>query len=138
MRFTRHARRVFCAALAAAIVLPAVPARAARAEEISPYISDYTGAGTVIAVIEAGFDIAHAAFSAAPAEPSIDENTLVTKLGLSYADAYVSEKIPLALDYTADGIDTGIQTDARTTTVPNRSTPRITSHEKRNANPDGR
>lgn len=116
MKTAKNVRRALCTALAAALLLPALPARAAREEEISANISDYTGAGTLIAVIEAGFDVTHAAFSVAPASPTVDKRTLITKLGMSYADAYVSEKIPLALDYTADGFDTAVYnvTDAGT------------------------
>lgn len=100
--------RVLAIACAAVMLLPALPVFASREEKISPRVSDYTGAGTVIAVIEAGFDPQNPAFSVSPAEAKLERSDITRELGRAYASAYVSEKIPLALDYCADGVDTDL------------------------------
>ena len=67
--------------------------------EISYNLSDYTGKGTSIAVIDAGFDVTHPVFAAAPAGAYLHENIITRLMG---EGRFVSEKIPFAWDY-ADG-----------------------------------
>lgn len=104
--------RFFGALLAAALVFPAIPARAA--EGVSVHMSDYTGKETVIAVIDAGFDVTHKAFSLAPAAPSLDENDVEKRLGEARAEAYVSQKIPFAYDYAEGDFGVGNLSSAGT------------------------
>ena len=66
---------------------------------ISYNLSDYTGKGTSIAVIDAGFDVTHPVFAAAPAGAYLHENIITRLMG---EGRFVSEKIPYAWDY-ADG-----------------------------------
>lgn len=67
--------------------------------EISYNLSDYTGKGTSVAVIDAGFDVTHPVFAAAPAGAYLHENIITRLMG---EGRFVSEKIPFAWDY-ADG-----------------------------------
>ncbi len=74
-----------------------------------------TGKGSVVAVIDNGFDISHEAFAKAPAQATlkkediealISDGALVSaSAGVSGADVYVSEKIPYAFDYTTGKAD---------------------------------
>ena len=70
------------------------------AEPRSYKLGDYTGKGTVIAVIDAGFDVSHEAFSVMPERAALTMGDVAKALGYAYKDAYVSKKIPLALDYS--------------------------------------
>ncbi len=75
----------------------------------------YTGKGTLVAVIDNGFDVTHEVFSSAPASPSLkkeDVDALIKSGGLvvsgvvqSADEIYVSEKIPYAFDYTLGKAD---------------------------------
>ena len=67
--------------------------------ETSYNLSDYTGKGTSVAVIDAGFDVTHPVFSAAPAGAYLHENIIIRLMG---EGRFVSEKIPFVWDY-ADG-----------------------------------
>ena len=67
--------------------------------EISRRLSDYTGKGTSIAVIDAGFDVTHPAFAHTPDGAYLNESIITRLMG---EGRFVSEKIPYAWDY-ADG-----------------------------------
>lgn len=67
--------------------------------ETSYNLSDYTGKGTSVAVIDAGFDVTHPVFAAAPQGAYLHENIIIRLMG---EGRFVSEKIPFAWDY-ADG-----------------------------------
>lgn len=107
-------RKWLSLALAAVLLLSSVPVlsadEGARAwifyrnqedteGEISYNLSDYTGKGTSVAVIDAGFDVTHPVFAAAPQGGYLHENIIIRLMG---EGRYVSEKIPFAWDY-ADG-----------------------------------
>lgn len=98
---TNAIRRITAAALAALCLIPS--AFAAEEEEPSRVLGDYTGAGTVIAVIDSGFNTEHPAFSAEPPVPALRKSDIEKALGKEYAACYLSAKIPLALDYAGRG-----------------------------------
>lgn len=89
--------------LSGVLSLPSFSLSLAAAEGISRKVGDYTGKGTVIAVIDAGFDVSHEVFSAVPTGATLDKNDITRVLGIAYGAAYVSEKIPFAYDYGALG-----------------------------------
>ncbi len=72
--------------------------------------TDYTGRGTVVAVIDNGFDINHEVFAYSPENPSVskeyvdslaDEDALFGAFRLKEGESfYISEKIPFAFNYT--------------------------------------
>lgn len=105
-------KRLLSACLSAALLLPCIPSLSADdgTGEYHPYrwedaaegdasrrLSDYSGAGTAIAVIDAGFDVSHPVFAAAPPEGGIDAATVTRLFGEKY---YISEKLPFVYDYT--------------------------------------
>lgn len=75
----------------------------------------YTGAGTVVAVIDDGFDVTHEVFAGSCAEPSLTREAVsdmiatgelnASKLARSIDGIYVSEKIPFAFDYSTGTTD---------------------------------
>jgi len=65
-------------------------------------VSRYTGAGTVIAVLDAGFDVEHPVFAAAPASPRLTAGNL-TEMGEERW--YRTEKLPYVKDYTDEDAD---------------------------------
>lgn len=72
--------------------------------------SEYTGKGTVIAVIDNEFDTAHEAFAAAPPNAAWDEETAKALIKTTNANgkdgAYKSAKIPFAYDYVGGDCET--------------------------------
>ncbi len=73
--------------------------------------SEYTGKGTVIAVIDNEFDINHEVFSTPPTEPAWSKEEALTRIsGTTSAkdvdDVYKSEKIPFAFDYAYNDANT--------------------------------
>ena len=105
-------KRILSACLSAALLLPCITSLSADdgTGEYHPYrwenaadgdtshrLSDYSGAGTAIAVIDAGFDVSHPVFAAAPPEGGIDEAIVTRLFGEKY---YISEKLPFVYDYT--------------------------------------
>ena len=97
--------------LAVSLLLAAIPALSAdeglgewifyrdsgdRTEEISRHLADYTGAGTSIAIIDAGFDVNHPAFAPAPERAYLTQDIITRLMG---AEHYISEKIPFVWDY---------------------------------------
>ena len=105
-------KRLLSACLSAALLLSCIPSLSADdgTGEYHPYrwedaaegdasrrLSDYSGAGTAIAVIDAGFDVSHPVFAAAPPEGGIDAATVTRLFGEKY---YISEKLPFVYDYT--------------------------------------
>ncbi len=109
---TGYKKRVLSALLAASLLLPCAYTLSASdgRGELDPYawetsapaadlsrrMSDYTGAGEVIAVIDSGFDLTHPVFDTAPPSPAIARSDVARLFGEAY---YVSEKIPFAFDY---------------------------------------
>lgn len=84
-----------------------------RADGISTLsVSDgeYTGKGTVIAVIDNEFDTAHEAFAAVPPNAAWDEETAKALIKTTNANgkdgAYKSAKIPFAYDYVGGDCET--------------------------------
>ena len=73
-------------------------------EENSRLLSDYTGKGTSVAVIDAGFDVHHPAFAPAPDGAYLTKDIVIRLMG---SERYVSEKIPYAWDYAED--DGGVE-----------------------------
>lgn len=72
----------------------------AEEEILSRQVSDYSGEGIRIAVIDVGFDVAHPVFGTEPPSPAL---TAETAAEISpYPDTWISAKIPYAYDY-ADG-----------------------------------
>lgn len=72
--------------------------------------SGYLGSGTVVAVIDSGFDVAHEVFESIPKNPkltreNVDSLTISNNLHASqsqkFQSPYISEKIPFAFDYTS-------------------------------------
>jgi|GEM_PF-5073931 len=74
-------------------------AAAALAAGPSRRVADYSGAGSLVAVLDAGFDTDHLAFSAAP-----KARALTKADGGEY---YLSDKIPYARDYADGDADVG-------------------------------
>ncbi len=72
--------------------------------------SEYTGKGTVIAVIDNEFDTAHEAFAAVPPNAAWDEETAKALIKTTNAKgkdgAYKSAKIPFAYDYVGGDCET--------------------------------
>lgn len=64
--------------------------------EFSRRLSDYTGKGTSIAIIDAGFDVTHPVFANSPEGAYLNEGIITRLMG---KDRYVSHKIPFAWDY---------------------------------------
>ena len=87
-------KRFLCLAISASLLVPPAVFAAEDAQTISRSAADYAGRGSVIAVVDAGFDTAHPAFASSPAGAR-----LTAADGGEY---YISEKIPYARDY-ADG-----------------------------------
>ncbi len=98
-------RSLLCGVLAALLLpLPTAAAGlliAPRSVEPSRLVSDYSGKGAVIAVLDRAFDTEHPVFAEAPASP---------RLGASDGgEYYVNAKIPYARDYTdGDGGVSGV------------------------------
>ncbi len=88
--------RILAAAVAALMLAGMIPAVGAADTDVS--LSDFSGKGMVIAVIDGGFDVEHEVFATAPAEPRLKKSD-ADLLGFG---RYVSTKIPYAYDY-ADG-----------------------------------
>lgn len=75
----------------------------------------YTGKGTVVAVIDDGFDLTHEVYEKMPDSPTLtrddimglfDSNELnASKLATNTDGIYVSEKIPFAFDYSSASSD---------------------------------
>lgn len=109
---TGYKKRILSALLAASLLLPCAYTLSADdgRGEFDPYaweisvptadlsrrMSDYTGAGEVIAVIDSGFDLTHPVFETAPPSPAIARSDVARLFGEAY---YISEKIPFAFDY---------------------------------------
>lgn len=93
-------KKAASALLAALLAFPA--AVFAGPEEPSRSVSDYSGRTAVIAVVDAGFDVTHPAFSCAPAEVRLTREAVAEACG---RDCYVSEKIPAAYDYACGDAD---------------------------------
>ncbi len=93
--------RRFAVFLAAVLLLPSFTPSLSAAEPVSRQMADYTGAGTVIAVIDAGFDVTHKVFSQTPENPNLSKADVARVLGSALSAGYLSEKIPLSLDYAA-------------------------------------
>lgn len=76
---------------------------------------EYTGAGTVVAVLDSGFDCSHSVFAKSPKNPSMTQETIAGVLDQSIAkknttslkvtDVYYSEKIPFVYDYADKDAD---------------------------------
>ena len=84
-----------------------------RADGINTFSAsggEYTGKGTVIAVIDNEFDTAHEAFAAAPPNAAWDEETAKALIKTTNANgkdgAYKSAKIPFAYDYVGGDCET--------------------------------
>ncbi len=84
-----------------------------RADGINTFSAsdrEYTGKGTVIAVIDNEFDTAHEAFAAAPPNAAWDEETAKALIKTTNAKgkdgAYKSAKIPFAYDYVGRDCET--------------------------------
>ncbi len=108
---TKITKRLSALLLAAAL-LPPVFSPAARAEA-DTRLSGYTGEGTVLAIVAAGFDVTHEVFSVRPESPTLREAVVNITVGVHYKDAYLSEKIPFAWDYVGTGLETeGFRGDA--------------------------
>lgn len=105
---TKRTKQTVSAILAAFLMTGTFAVSATAEETASRRIADYTGAGTVIAIIDAGFDVTHDVFAASPARPRITKNKVAAVLGEAYETAYVSEKIPLAADYAGTGVPESI------------------------------
>lgn len=73
--------------------------------------TEYTGKGTVIAVIDNEFDISHEVFASDPAEPAWSEEEALSRIQNTNSakdidGVYKSEKIPFAFDYAQNDADT--------------------------------
>jgi len=88
-------------ALTASILLPSAAAQAPSDGNISRRAADYSGKGSVIAVIAAGFDAAHPVFTEAPPSPAITKETAESVL----PGAYRSEKLPAVWDFACGDSD---------------------------------
>lgn len=96
---TKSTVRTVSAALAAVLAFSLIPPVSA-APELSRKVSDYTGAGSVIAVVGAGFAADHPVFAENPPSPALTEETVEEIL----PGAYVSAKLAAVWDYS-DGDD---------------------------------
>lgn len=92
-------KSVLAVLLAASFAIPA--GAAAPAQEISRAAADYTGSGSVVAVIAAGFSADHPAFAEAPSAPALSAEDVAAVL----PQAYLSEKLPAVWDYAAGDAD---------------------------------
>lgn len=61
--------------------------------------AEYLGEGTLIAVIDGGFDLDHPYFEAAPESPKLSADDATAKIDSMGYGKYVSEKIPYTYDY---------------------------------------
>lgn len=91
-------------------VTPSMEKSTTNTGAVGAWAKGYTGAGTVVAVIDSGIRKTHEAFSVAPANPKMDqayvENVLTEYAGKLHGgdmaqlyDIYYSEKIPFSWDY---------------------------------------
>ncbi|MBE6605672.1 MAG: hypothetical protein E7635_01360 [Ruminococcaceae bacterium] len=81
----------------------------------SVHKTGFTGKGSIVAVIDNGFDVSHEVFAKAPdvsalkkedIEKLMSDGELASEsAGVSANDVYVSEKIPYAFDYTTGKAD---------------------------------
>ena len=75
--------------------------------------SEYTGKGTLVAVIDSGFELDHPYFEAAPAEVKYDEAAAAEKISNIGHGKYYSAKIPYTYDYfSSSSSDSNIASDA--------------------------
>ena len=61
--------------------------------------AEYIGQGTLIAIIDSGFDLDHPYFAAAPESEKLTESKAGGKIASLGRGRYVSQKIPFAYDY---------------------------------------
>lgn len=90
--------RTASAVLSAVLAFSLVPAVSAAPQPVSRLVRDYTGAGSVIALIGAGFAADHPVFAEAPLSPALTEEEVAAIL----PEAYVSARLAAVWDY-ADG-----------------------------------
>ena len=91
--------RRLSAVLCALVLLPFSVTPLSAESGPSRQMENYTGAGTVIAVIDAGFQTDNRAFETNPQNPALTKKDVARALGSAYTAGYVSEKIPFSLDY---------------------------------------
>lgn len=87
----------------------------------------YSGAGTVVSIIDSGYDCTHSVFATAPEEPLITQDYISPILsstkaaqgtpGLIVDDVYFSSKIPFAYDYADKDYDVNPSTSNHGTHV---------------------
>lgn len=97
----RYMLRVAAVSLAALLILPSAAAAEPDSAVLSRNVSDYTGAGSVVAVIGAGFAADHPVFAEAPPSPALTEEEVSAVL----PGAYVSEKLAAVWDYAGSDAD---------------------------------
>ncbi len=115
-------KRAFAFALSLLLTLSPLPL-SAEGETPSRSLSDYTGEGSVLAIVSAGFDVTHPVFARAPESPAIRRAMVGVTLGPAYREAYVSEKIPFAWDYAGSGFEReGFKGDADVTGLSDTGT----------------
>ena len=98
---TKTITRAVSAALTAMLTLSLLPGIFAARETLSRSVADYTGAGSVIAVVGAGFAADHPVFAEAPPTPALTKDKVEQLL----PGAYVSEKLAAVWDYADKDAD---------------------------------